>query len=106
MFRRDEEPDRGAMSANDFFKWNPEAGLEPWFEIDPYYSRRLVPVTPQGRQALWILVAGMGSAIPLVLLLALFDPHYLVVLVAILLVEFGFPIWFLWSIRGRVRKVP
>jgi hypothetical protein len=28
----------------------------------------------------------------------------LVVLAAILLVEVGFPVWFLWRIRGRVRE--
>ncbi|MEW9615640.1 hypothetical protein AB3G45_17645 [Shinella sp. S4-D37] len=90
---------------SDFFKWRPETGLEPWFEIDPHHPRRLVPVASAGRRALWILMAGMASAIPLVLLLALLDPHYLVVLVAILLVELGFPIWFLWTIRGRVREM-
>ena len=90
---------------SDFFKWQSEAGLEPWFETDPHHPRRLVPVAPEGRRALWILMAGMASAIPLVLLLALLDPHYLVVLAAILLVEFGFSIWFLWKIRGRVREM-
>lgn len=90
---------------SDFFKWQPEAGLEPWFETDPHHPRRLVPVAPKGRRALWILMAGMASAIPLVLLLAFINPHYLVVLAAILLVEFGFPMWFLWKIRGRVREM-
>ncbi|MCO5139962.1 MULTISPECIES: hypothetical protein [unclassified Shinella] len=91
---------------SDFFKWRPETGLEPWYETDPHHPRRLVPVAPSGRRALWILMAGMASAIPLVLLLlALLDPHYLVVLVVILSVEFGFPTWFLWKIRGRVREI-
>lgn len=90
---------------NDFFKWRPESGLAPWFEKDLYHPRRLVPVTSEGRRALWVLVAGMASAIPVVMLLALFDPHYLVVLAVILVAEFGTPIWFLWTIRGRVKEV-
>lgn len=91
---------------NDFFKWMPDSGLSPWFETDPRHPRRLVPVASEGRRALWILMAGMASAIPLVFLLALFNPHHMVVLVAVLLIEFGFPIWFLWGIRARVKEVP
>ncbi|OJT99634.1 MAG: hypothetical protein BGN83_02590 [Rhizobium sp. 63-7] len=96
---------RSTAQVTDFFKWRPEADLEPWFEADASYPRRLVPIAPAGRRALWILMAGMASAIPAVLLLALFDPHYLLVLGVIVLAEFGFPIWFLWRIRGRVKEV-
>ena len=89
---------------NDFLKWSPESGLKPWFETDPNHARRLVPISSEGRWTLWILMMAMASAIPAVLLLALFDPHYLVVLGVILLAEFGSPIWFLWRIRGRIKE--
>lgn len=68
---RDQSKVRDAWERLLRFKWRPDIDLKPGFETDPHCDQLLVPAASEGRRTLWILMAGIASAVPLVFLFAL-----------------------------------
>lgn len=85
----------------DPFAWDPTGTREAWFRR--VGARIMQPINADGRRAYAILFGGMAGSIPLSVALALLGAGPALLLLAFAAGFIGAPLWFLWSVRGRVK---